>query len=36
MPPAHSGDSPVKNWGGIGVIDVPNREGLHQDVFAAL
>jgi len=23
---AHSGDSPVKNWGGIGVIDVPNRE----------
>jgi aldehyde:ferredoxin oxidoreductase len=33
---AHSGDSPVKNWGGIGVIDVPNREGLHQDVFAAL
>jgi aldehyde:ferredoxin oxidoreductase len=33
---AHSGDSPVKNWGGIGVIDVPNREGLHHDVFAAL
>ena len=32
---AHSGDAPVKNWGGIGVIDLPNREGLHPDVFAA-
>jgi len=32
---AHSGDSPVKNWGGIGVIDLPDRAGLHQDVFAA-
>ena len=31
----HSGDSPVKNWGGVGVIDIPDREGLHQDVFAA-
>ena len=31
----HSGDSPVKNWGGVGVIDVPDREGLHHDVFAA-
>jgi len=32
---AYSGDSPVKNWGGVGVIDVPNRSGLHQDAFAA-
>ena len=32
---AHSGDSPVKNWGGIGVIDLPDREGLHHDVFAS-
>jgi aldehyde:ferredoxin oxidoreductase len=32
---AHSGDSPVKNWGGVGVIDVPDRSGLHHDVFAA-
>jgi aldehyde:ferredoxin oxidoreductase len=32
---AHNGDSPVKNWGGIGVIDLPDRSGLHHDVFAA-
>jgi aldehyde:ferredoxin oxidoreductase len=32
---AHSGDSPVKNWGGIGIIDLPDREGLHRDAFAA-
>jgi len=32
---AHSGDSPVKNWGGIGVVDLPDREGLHHDIFAA-
>ena len=32
---AHNGDSPVKNWGGIGIIDLPNRDGLHRDVFAA-
>ena len=31
---AHSGDAPVKNWGGIGVIDLPDRAGLHHDVFA--
>ena len=30
---AHSGDSPVKNWGGIGVIDLPDRAGLHRDVI---
>ena len=32
---AHSGDSPVKNWGGVGVIDLPDRSGLHRDVIAA-
>ena len=32
---AYSGDSPVKNWGGVGVIDLPDRAGLHHDVFAA-
>jgi aldehyde:ferredoxin oxidoreductase len=32
---AHNGDSPVKNWGGIGVFDLPDRSGLHHDVFAA-
>jgi len=25
---AHSGDSPVKNWGGIGIYDLPDVEGL--------
>jgi len=33
---AHNGDSPVKNWGGIGVIDIPDRSSFHEDVFAAL
>jgi aldehyde:ferredoxin oxidoreductase len=32
---AYSGDAPVKNWGGIGVIDLPDRAGLHPDAFAA-
>jgi len=31
---AHSGDSPVKNWGGIGIIDLPERAGLLPDAFA--
>ncbi len=30
---AHSGDTPVKNWGGIGVIDIPDVEGLKPDVL---
>lgn len=30
---AHSGDSPIKNWGGIGVIDLPDVTGLHGDVI---
>jgi aldehyde:ferredoxin oxidoreductase len=31
---AHSGDSPVKNWGGIGIVDMPDRAGLRDEVFA--
>jgi len=31
---AHSGDTPVKNWGGIGVIDVPDIEGLKAKTLA--
>jgi len=31
----HNGDSPVKNWGGIGVIDVPETSGLNPDNFIA-
>jgi len=31
----YSGIVPVKNWGGIGVIDIPDRSGLDKDVFAA-
>ena len=30
---AHSGDTPVKNWGGIGIIDLPDVEGLKADVL---
>ena len=30
---AHSGDSPVKNWGGIGVIDLPEVSGLEPGAF---
>ena len=26
---AHAGDTPVKNWGGIGVIDLPDVSGLN-------
>ncbi|MFA5307973.1 MAG: aldehyde ferredoxin oxidoreductase family protein [Dehalococcoidales bacterium] len=32
---AHSGDSPVKNWGGVGVVDMPDVSGLHINVFNA-
>ncbi|UCB42672.1 MAG: aldehyde ferredoxin oxidoreductase family protein [Dehalococcoidales bacterium] len=28
---AHSGDTPVKNWGGVGIIDFPDRSGLARD-----
>jgi aldehyde:ferredoxin oxidoreductase len=28
---AHSGDSPVKNWGGVGVVDFPEAELISGD-----
>jgi hypothetical protein len=31
---AHSGDSPVKNWGGVGVVDVPDKEPFNPDNVA--
>jgi len=32
---AHSGDSPVKNWGSIGIIEMPDVSGLHRDMIIA-
>ncbi|MBA7713487.1 hypothetical protein ES703_122490 [subsurface metagenome] len=32
---AHSGDTPVKNWGGVGVIDLPDVSGLNKDAIDA-
>jgi len=32
---AHSGDSPVKNWGGIGTVDFPDVSGLEGDAVIA-
>jgi aldehyde:ferredoxin oxidoreductase len=32
---AHSGDTPVKNWGGIGIIDLPDASGLNQENLIA-
>ncbi len=32
---AHSGDSPVKNWGGIGIKDLPDVSSLHGDKVIA-
>ena len=32
---AHSGDAPVKNWGGIGVVDFPDSSGLSGDAAVA-
>ncbi len=32
---AHSGDTPVRNWGGVGVIDLPDVSGLNKDVVIA-
>jgi aldehyde:ferredoxin oxidoreductase len=32
---AHSGDSPVKNWGGIGVSDFPDVSGIEPDAVIA-
>ena len=31
VPGVQSGDSPVKNWGGVGVIDFPNAEPIGAD-----
>jgi aldehyde:ferredoxin oxidoreductase len=28
---AHNGDAPVKNWGGIGIIDMPDVSGLSLE-----
>ena len=30
---ALSGDTPVKNWGGVGVVDMPDVEGLKKDTL---
>ena len=30
---AHDGDSPVKNWGGVGVVDFPDAANLGADVI---
>lgn len=32
---AHSGDTPVKNWGGVGIVDFPDTSGLEGDVAIA-
>jgi len=32
---AHSGDTPVKNWGGVGVVDFPDPSGLSGDATIA-
>jgi aldehyde:ferredoxin oxidoreductase len=32
---AHNGDSPVKNWGGIGIKDFPDVSPLNQDLAIA-
>jgi aldehyde:ferredoxin oxidoreductase len=30
---AHSGDTPVKNWGGVGVVEMPDASGLSKEMF---
>jgi aldehyde:ferredoxin oxidoreductase len=32
---AHTGDTPVKNWGGVGIVDVPDRKGFEADLVAS-
>ena len=32
---AHNGDSPVKNWGGVGVVDFPDSSGVSGDAIIA-
>ncbi len=31
----HSGESPVKNWGGVGIVDLPDVAGLNKDAVIA-
>jgi aldehyde:ferredoxin oxidoreductase len=30
---AHSGDTPVRNWGGVGVVELPDVTGLSKEKF---
>ena len=32
---AHDGDSPVKNWGGVGIVDFPDPSGVSGDAAIA-
>lgn len=32
---AMSGDTPIKNWGGIGALELPDVSGLHRDKMIA-
>jgi aldehyde:ferredoxin oxidoreductase len=32
---AHNGDTPVKNWGGVGIVDFPDPSGLRGDAATA-
>jgi aldehyde:ferredoxin oxidoreductase len=32
---AHSGDTPVKNWGGIGILEMDDVSGLSKEMFNA-
>ncbi len=32
---AHSGDTPVRNWGGVGVIDLPDVSAFNKEVTNA-
>ena len=32
---AHSGDTPVKNWDGVGIVDFPEADGLSGDAAIA-
>jgi len=32
---AQNGDTPVKNWGGVGVVDLPDVSGLERDKVIA-
>jgi len=29
----HSGDTPIKNWGGVGVIELPDVSGMEKEVI---